>query len=317
MPKRHSITWESPHGGISISIFLGSFYYQRTGISTAVDWIEALVLGLLQGLTEWLPVSSSGHLAVAQHYLGEVPIFIDILLHFGTMLVLFAFFRKEVRLVSRSILAGLTDLARGKGWEASVTSDADRRMALYILLALGPTAVLALAFRFVFGNSLFTNLAVVSAGFAATGVLLLVTAFAGTGRKGGTGGRDLDRLGKMDSLTVGTAQGIAFLPGFSRSGLTISTGLLGGLRRETAGRYSFLISLPAVLGAMILELPDAGRISGAELLMGIVGTALAMAVGYATLGLLMRILKKGGIHYFAPYCFIMCALTMAISFGRL
>lgn len=282
-----------------------------------MDWSEALILGLLQGLTEWLPVSSSGHLAIAQHYLGAVPILIDIMLHFGTMLVLFAFFRKEVRLVSRSIMAGLSDLARGKGWEASVSSNADRRMALYILLALGPTAVLALAFRFVFGNSLFSNLAVVSAGFAATGVLILLTAFAGAGRKGGTGGRELDGLGTMDSLTVGTAQGIAFLPGFSRSGLTIGTGLLGGLKGEAAGRYSFLISLPAVLGAMIIELPDAGYIPGTELLMGIVGTVVAMAVGYATLGLLMRILNKGGIHYFAPYCLILCALTLAIFSGGL
>lgn len=282
-----------------------------------MDWIEALLLGVLQGLTEWLPVSSSGHLALAQHYLGPVPIFIDILLHFGTMLVLLAFFRKEVRMVSRAVLAGLSDLAKGKGWEASVASKADRRMALYILMALVPTAVLALAFRFFFGNTLFSNLAVVAAGFATTGALLLATAFAGAGGRGAASGRDLDGLGRKDALTVGTAQGIAFLPGFSRSGLTIGTGLLGGLEGESAGRYSFLISLPAVLGAMILELPDAGQLPATELALGVVSMLVAMAVGWASLGLLMRILRKGGLHYFAPYCFILCTLTLAVLSGRL
>ena len=277
--------------------------------------IEALVLGMLQGLTEWLPVSSSGHLAIAQRYLGPVPIFIDILLHFGTMLVLFAFFRKEVRLVSRSALAALSDLAKGKGWEASVAQDAGRRMAFYIVLALIPTAALALAFRFIFGNALFSNLAIVAAGFAATGTLLLVTAFGVAGGMGAAKRRDLESLCMTDSWAVGTAQGIAFLPGFSRSGLTISTGLLAGLKGETAGRYSFMISLPAVLGATILELPDASLIGGTELIMGVAGMAVAMVVGYASLGVLMRILKKGGIHYFAPYCFILCALTLAMLYN--
>ena len=279
-----------------------------------MDWIEALVLGLLQGLTEWLPVSSSGHLAIAQHYMGDVPIFIDILLHFGTMLVLFAFFRKEVRLASRSALAALSDLARGKGWEASVRSSADRRMAFCIVLAILPTAIIALFFRYGIGENIIENLAIVATGFAVTGALLLATALAGKKRNGFADGRDLDRLESADALVVGTAQGIAFLPGFSRSGLTISTGLFRGLKGESAGRYSFLISLPAVLGAMILELPDAVALPGPELLMGLAGMAVAMVVGYASLGALMRILKKGKIAWFSPYCFAMCALTVAMLY---
>jgi undecaprenyl-diphosphatase len=295
--------------------FLARLYYDRPAIVAAVDWIEALVLGILQGLTEWLPVSSSGHLALAQRYLGEVPVVIDILLHFGTMLVLFMFFRKDVRLASRSALAALADLARGKGWEASVRSNTDRRMAFCIVLALVPTAVIALIFRFGIGPQIMDNIAIVATGFAITGVLLLATSFAANKRAGNDKGRGLDRLETSDALTVGTAQGIAFLPGFSRSGLTIGTGLFRGMDAETAGRYSFLISLPAVLGATILELPDAVALPGQELLMGLAGMAVAMVVGYASLGALMRILKKGNIAWFSPYCFVMCGVTVAILFN--
>ena len=282
-----------------------------------MDWIEALVLGILQGLTEWLPVSSSGHLAVAQRYMGEVPVFIDILLHFGTMLVLFIFFRNDVRLASRSALAALSDLVKGKGWDASVGSNADRRMAFCIVLALVPTALIALAIRFVIGPTIMENLAIVATGFAVTGILLLATALAGNKGNGPANGRNLDRLEPADAMIVGTAQGIAFLPGFSRSGLTISTGLFRGMKGEAAGRYSFLISLPAVLGATILELPDATALPGTELLMGLAGMAVAMAVGYASLGALMRILKKGKMAWFAPHCFAMCALTVAIVYGAI
>lgn len=280
-----------------------------------MDWIEAFALGVLQGLTEWLPVSSSGHLAIAQRYLGEVPIFIDILLHFGTMLVLFIFFWKDVRLASRSALAALSDLAKGKGWEASVRSIPSRRMAFCIVLALLPTAIIALFFRFGIGQNVMENLAIVATGFAVTGALLLATIPAGKKSKVMADGRDLDRLETADALFVGTAQGIAFLPGFSRSGLTISTGLFRGLNGETAGRYSFLISLPAVLGATIVEIPDAVALPGPELLMGLAAMVVAMAVGYASLGALMRVLKKGKIAWFAPYCFIMCGVTMAIIYN--
>lgn len=284
-------------------------------MTAGVDWIEALVLGILQGLTEWLPVSSSGHLALAQRYLGAVPVFIDIMLHLGTMIVLFAFFRKDVRIASRSALAALSDLAKGKGWEASVSSNPQRQMAFCIVLALLPTAAIALCIRIGFGPGIMENLAIVAAGFAVTGVLLLATASRGGKKDTAFEGRGLDRLNASDGIMVGAAQGIAFLPGFSRSGLTISTGLLGGMNAEAAGKYSFLIMLPAVLGAAILSVPDATAIPMNDILMGLAGTAVAMVVGYASLGALMHILKKGKIAWFSPYCIAMFALTVTILYG--
>jgi undecaprenyl-diphosphatase len=281
------------------------------GLLASVDWLEALVLGLIQGLTEWLPVSSSGHLAIAQRYLGEVPVVVDILLHFGTMLVLLVYFRKEGGMVLRSAGAVLRDLSRGTGWGASINKDAERRLSFLIVLALVPTAMFALAFRYLFGEGLFSNLTVIAAGFAVTGAMLVL---CGIGKRGAR--KDAD-LTARDSLAVGAAQGIAFLPGFSRSGLTIATGMLRGLEPETAGRYSFLIMLPAVLGSMILSLPDLGALSFGMIMMGLAGMAVAMAVGWLSLGLLMRILKKGAVHWFAPYCFAACAFTVMIAIGYL
>jgi undecaprenyl-diphosphatase len=275
----------------------------------AVDWLEAVLLGVIQGLTEWLPVSSSGHLAIAQRYMGQVPMVVDIMLHFGTMLVLLVYFRKEAGMVGRSAGGVLRDVSRGTGWGPAINKDAERKLSFLIVLAILPTAALALAFRYLFGDGLFANLPVIAAGFAVSGAML---ALCGALKKGA---RSHDGLSVRDSIAVGTAQGIAFLPGFSRSGLTISTGMLGGLEAETAGRYSFLIMLPAVLGAMVLSIPDVGSLPTDVLVMGLAGMAVAMAVGWLSLGLLMRILKRGGIHWFAPYCFAACAATVLMALG--
>lgn len=281
------------------------------GLLVAVDWLESLVLGVIQGLTEWLPVSSSGHLAIAQRYLGQVPVVIDLMLHFGTMMVLLVYFRKEAGMVGRSAGAVLRDVSRGTGWGPAINKDAERKLSFLIVLALVPTAVFALAFRFLFGEALFSNLPVIAAGFAVSGGLL---ALVGSVKKGA---RDAKDLTARDSLVIGAAQGIAFLPGFSRSGLTISTGILRYVEPETAGRYSFLIMLPAVLGATILSIPDIGGLSSDLLLMGLAAMAVAMAVGWLSLGLLMRILKKGGIHWFAPYCLAASAVTVLMFLGYL
>lgn len=276
-----------------------------------MDWLEALLLGVIQGLTEWLPVSSSGHLALAHSYLGEVPVVIDVMLHFGTMVVLIVYFRKEVGMVGRSAGAVLREVARGAGWKEAIYRDAQRRLSFLIVLALVPTAVLALAFRFLLGGALFSNLPLVAAGFAASGAMLVLCGFA---RKGD---RTDDRLTVGDSMAVGTAQGVAFLPGFSRSGLTIATGMLRGLEPRAAGRYSFLIMLPAVLGAMVFSLPDLGVVGRELVVLGLAAMAVAMVVGWLSLDLLMRILKKGGVQYFAPYCFLACGLTVLIALGYL
>jgi len=118
-----------------------------------------------------------------------------------------------------------------------------------------------------------------------------------------------------DALFIGTAQGFAVLPGLSRSGTTISTGIMAGVDSETAGRFSFLLSIPAVIGALLFKLKSATGISSDFLAMGVAGMAVAMVVGYLTLGLLMRILKKRAFHWFAPYCFFMAAIVWLMAKG--
>ena len=274
-----------------------------------MDWLEAALLGLIQGLTEWLPVSSSGHLALAQRWLGEVPLLMDVLLHIGTLFVLLVFFRREVAEAARGALEIVRDLGRGEGLRRAAGKTAGRRMAALVALGSVPTAALGLLFNATLGSGLFGHITIVGLGFLLTGALLALTVAP---RRTGTGpaGRGVMQLGADDALVVGTAQGLAVLPGFSRSGWTIGAGILYGVEREAAARLSFLLFIPAVLGALILRLPDLAHGSGDFLPPALLGMVVAMAVGYLSLGLLMMVVKKGGLHFFAPYCIVAGALVL-------
>ncbi|MEM4729079.1 MAG: undecaprenyl-diphosphate phosphatase [Thermoplasmata archaeon] len=264
-----------------------------------MDWLEAIFLGLIQGLTEWLPVSSSGHLALAQHWLGEVPLIVDVFLHFGTLFVILVFFRMEVLEAVRGGLELARALGRGEGLRRAARRSAGRRMAALVAVGTIPTVLIGLLFNYTIGGSLFTHLTLVGLGFLLTGVLLILTRVR-QGRE--TRGRGVLELGATDALVMGIAQGLAVLPGFSRSGWTIGTGLLGGVEGETAARLSFLLYLPAVSGALILRLPDLAHESGAPLLPALLGTTVAVVVGYLTLGLLTWVVRRRGFQWFGPYC---------------
>lgn len=305
----------------------------------AVDWLEALLLGLVQGLTEWLPVSSSGHLAVVQHMLGrEVPVLVDILLHFGTVIVLIAYFRKEIRDVVRAAGALLHDVRKGMSFRKALKKSGERRLAWYIVVGSIPTALLGFMLDWMFGPDIFSNLVVVFVGFGLSGIVLGASALSVHRRKARfdeaehererrqrirEGRADPDawdasgfrRMRAGDAILVGAAQGLAVLPGLSRSGMTISTGIIAGLDSETAGRYSFLLSIPAVLGALAFKLKDASGIASDQLMMAAAGMLVAMLVGYLSLGLLMRILKRKALHWFAPYCFVMAAIVWFMGKG--
>ncbi|MBN1243244.1 MAG: undecaprenyl-diphosphate phosphatase [Spirochaetales bacterium] len=250
-----------------------------------MNYLQALLLGALQGVAEFLPVSSSGHLLIGQELLGlsDVPLLFDIALHVATL--------GAVLLVFRARIAGiLVSLLRWIGGRAG-QQDADNLGLVAPLLA--GTVVTAAAGFLIKDIELSTR--VVSGLFLATAALLVASSFLG----GAVGYRD---LGIPRGLAIGLAQGISVLPGVSRSGTSIAAGLAVGLRREVAGEYAFLISIPAILGALILELPELGTMSDVVPAGPLaLGMAVAFAVGVASLKLLMPIVRRGKLAWFAVY----------------
>jgi len=255
---------------------------------------QALFLGLIQGLTEFLPVSSSGHLAIAQHFLpnfNQPGLLFDVLAHFGTMLAVIIYFRRElIRLA----------LAYFRTGEQART---DRRILILLLLASVPTALIGLSFKDFFEQS-FDNLPLIAGMLLVTGTLLFLSErFRKPGRTEGA-------MTFGDALVVGVVQGLAIIPGISRSGSTIAALLLKGVDGETAARFSFLLALPAVAGATLLQLRHLGQVQAAETTAYLTGTVTSFVVGLAAIHMLMLVVKQKRLGYFAIYCWLAGALLL-------
>ncbi|HWG89764.1 MAG TPA: undecaprenyl-diphosphate phosphatase [Candidatus Thermoplasmatota archaeon] len=268
--------------------------------------LEAILLGVVQGLTEWLPVSSSGHLVLAKHFLGiEAPLFFDLALHFGTLVVVLYFFRATVLEAAAALVAIPRDYTRSRSWR-TVLEHPERRLALLVVLGSIPTAVIGFTFRAQF-EALHDSAFLVGCVLLFTGTYLFLTRFAPTPRPGE------GQLRWPHALLMGTCQGLALIPGLSRSGSTISSALFCGVDRETAVRFSFLLSVPAILGAIVFEADGAALgDAAAHLPVYLAGIATSMAVGYAALAALVFIVKKRAFHHFAWYCWAVGLLTLAL-----
>jgi undecaprenyl-diphosphatase len=253
--------------------------------------IQVLILAIIQGITEWLPISSSGHLAIVQKYFGlEPPVVFDVMLHVGTLLVILIVFRRDLAEILKA-LARL-DLEKEEG-----------KLGVFILAGNVPTALIGWIFRDVF-ESFFYNLLAVGVALFGTGCLLHVSRY----------GKNSEKLGFFDAFLIGVAQGIALIPGVSRSGVTIATGLLSGLKRETAFRFSFLLSIPAVIGALIVE-SEGLSLKEIDRLNLVLGVIVSMIVGYTALKLLRRLLFRGRFHLFAYYCWFLGAAIIVLASG--
>ncbi|MGE0087057.1 MAG: undecaprenyl-diphosphate phosphatase [Desulfococcaceae bacterium] len=262
-----------------------------------MDVFHAVVLGIIQGLTEFLPVSSSGHLVIFQHLFGlrEAELFFDISVHTGTLIAVIIFFRKEIISILASLVRFGTMLWEKKISPAAAMQDADVKLALLIIAGSVPTAVIGLLFHKM-AEQIFSSVFLVGWTLIITGVLVWVTKYV----KGPVHG--IEDFSVRQALCIGFVQGIAILPGISRSGSTIAAGLFLGLDGKTAARYSFLMSIPAIAGAQILVLKDLGG-TGADM-NALYGAISAGLVGYAALALLVYIVNKGRLFIFAPYCWI-------------
>jgi len=260
-----------------------------------MNLIEVLILAIVQGITEWLPISSSGHLVIVQQLMGlNVPVFFDVTLHVGTLISVVVFLRREIT----NILKAVAQL----GFKTE-----EGKLATLIVIGSIPTAIIGFLFQNLF-ESFFSNLLAVGVAFMVTGCILYATKLTHNGNKS---------INYFDALFIGTAQGIALIPGVSRSGITISTGLLRRIKKEKAFQYSFLLYIPAVIGAAIETSVTewnnlvAGEADIFAMIFGFVVTAI---VGYVFLILLFKVVVKEKFHVFAYYCW---AIGLIIIFTRI
>ncbi|HID28503.1 MAG TPA: undecaprenyl-diphosphate phosphatase [Desulfobacterales bacterium] len=269
----------------------------------------AAALGIIQGLTEFLPVSSSGHLVLFQDLFGlrHPEIFFDVSVHVGTLVAICVFFFKDLKQIATTLFSVSTWSIRGESLWQSLCQKPEIRLFALILVGTLPTAFMGLLFRPV-ASKVFSSVQFVGIMLLVTGVLLWLT------RRLRRGGRNTAQLTIRDALFIGMIQGVAILPGISRSGATIAMGLFRGIDRETAARYSFLLSIPAILGAMSLELGDALTSGFPPVRVVLLGAVMAAVVGYVALTVLIHLVKKGDLHAFAPYCWLVGVVAIARSF---
>jgi undecaprenyl-diphosphatase len=252
-----------------------------------VSLLQAVILGIIQGITEWLPISSSGHLVLAQYFFGlEESLAFDVMLHLGTLVVLFIFFRKQ-----------LTELALGilKGDKKSI------KLFTMIIIATIPTALFGFFFKDLL-ESLFNNILFAGIGFIITAIWIFASVYPKKKNK---------ELGYMHAFLIGCAQAISIVPSISRSGATIATALLLGVKKEEGAEFSFIISIPAILGAALLTLKDLTVIH--DVVPTIIGTLTAGVFGYLSLSFLMSIIKKDQFRNFAWYCLILGLIVLGIA----
>ncbi|MBM4255325.1 MAG: undecaprenyl-diphosphate phosphatase [Deltaproteobacteria bacterium] len=262
--------------------------------------LTALFLGILQGLTEFLPVSSSGHLVLAQALLPNLSqpgVVFEVTLHLGTLVAVCLYFRKDLWAMAVSLVAPQ---------EEKTTED--RRLLWLVILGTLPTVMIGLLFRKQF-ESMFTDLRGAGIWFVITGLLLFLT------DRVATKGRQLSEMTIRDALVIGIAQGLSIIPALSRSGSTIATGILLALDRTLLVRYSFLLSIPAVLGAFILEVVAHRD----ELLQGFdpltygIGTIAAGIVGYWSISVLLNMTRSRRLSVFAYYCIVIGIVAFLIA----
>jgi len=249
--------------------------------------VQAVILGIVQGATEFIPVSRSGHLAILENLmdLPDVSVLFDVILHLCTLAVVVVFFRRRLGGMFSSLFR----------FAARRKREEDGENLRLVLMVIGSTAVTACGGFVVSLADLGKRPGIVSLLLIVTGVILLL----GGKREGSNDYRGM-RL--THALFIGAAQGIGVFPGISRSGITISAGSAAGLERERAGEYAFILSIPAILGALLLSLREAealrASISAASLA---AGSAAAVATGFLSLSVLMRIVKGGRLSLFSWY----------------
>ena len=276
-----------------------------------MTFLEAILLGILQGLTEFLPISSSGHLVLAQTFLGlkEPLVFFDVMLHVGTLMAVLVVYREAI---GKLAVGGVSTLADTQFWRkprATFNTSNELRFIWLILLGSIPTGVIAVLFKTEL-ESFFDEVRLVSIMLILTGFILQLPRLR---RQDVEGSDNPDGSVKTwHAPLIGIAQGCAITPGISRSGTTISLALFLGIPAKTAAEYSFLLSIPAILGAVVLKIRDVGDTTIPLYIVG-AGMLAAFIVGYIALRLLLVVLNRGKFSLFSYYCIALGFVSFLIA----
>lgn len=256
---------------------------------------EAVILGIIQGLTEYLPVSSSGHLVITHHLFGleEPAIFFDVIVHLGTLLIVIWYYRADIKATLTDTYSGTARLFSGDKPAEIMDRLPGFRLAWFIILGSIPTGVIGIGFRHQF-EEMFASTQLVGAMLMVTGLIIFSTRFVSAKTE------NENRITWWIALCVGLAQGLAITPGISRSGATIAVALLLGVEREMAARFSFFMLIPALTGAILINLNEASTdVSTTALTLGFFSSFI---VGYFSLAFLVNFVKRGRLFWFSYYC---------------
>lgn len=260
--------------------------------------IQGIIIGIVQGLTEFLPVSSSAHLVFIQNLLGvESSLAFDTFLHLGTLIAVLWFFRWDIIKMLKSWWLSIGDILQGR-FREGFYNDPYKRLAWYVILATIPVGIVGILFEDAV-DSLFAGALYVPAFFLfVTGTILYLS------QRMASGNVTLNNISKKEALWMGLGQACAILPGLSRSGTTIAAGLTIGLEKEFAAKFSFILSIPAILGAFVLQVKDIGSALDVNFLPVFLGFIAAIIAGYLAIKWMLDLIQNRSLDIFAYYCWV-------------
>lgn len=266
-----------------------------------MNFLHSILLGIIQGLTEFLPVSSSGHLVLFQHFLGlkeSGDVAFEVFLHLGTLLAVLIYFRQMIWDLLGSLL-------RWKDSPQNQHHRYNRALIMYLILATLGTGIVYLAFGNLF-ESFYSKPLIVAFMLLVTGAIVFASDYV----KGGS--LPAVSMGALRAIIIGLVQGLAIIPGISRSGSTIGASLFVGLRRKDAASFSFLLSIPAILAANLKEFRVLAALDTAMLLKYLAGFVMAFGVAYLVISVLINMIQRGTLKYFAFYCWGLGLLSIIL-----
>lgn len=271
-----------------------------------MSYTHAIILGIVQGLAEFLPISSSGHLALLQQFFGvqsDKVLMFTVMLHIGTLVSVFIMYWHDIWQLLKELVLLFVDLFKGRGLR--INERPYRKLGIMIIVATIPTGLIGVLFNNFF-ESLYSSMIPIGIGFIITGLLLYFS------EKIGKANRDLDKMNYRNAIFIGVLQGIAICPGISRSGSTMVGGLFSNLNRDFAVRFAFLISIPAILGSAVFEIPKALNAASVPGTMGpmLVGTAVAAVCGILAIKAMINVVAKQKLKYFSYYVWALGAFVI-------